>query len=82
MKDPKFSIFSTVRRCREQRLSMVQMPDQYKFIYQYISYWLQKNISSEWAMILNDYNKLVNVNDFNFSQNLFPGFFPFVGLLI
>lgn len=33
VKDPLISVFSTVRRAREQRFSMVQMPDQYKFIY-------------------------------------------------
>lgn len=26
-KDPKFSVFGTVRRLREQRFSMVQMPE-------------------------------------------------------
>lgn len=42
VKDPKLSVFGTVRRLREQRFSMVQMPEQYKFIYQYLAYWLKK----------------------------------------
>lgn len=29
IKEPKFSIFSIVRRIREQRMGMVQMPEQY-----------------------------------------------------
>ena len=33
IEDPKFSIFATVRRLREQRLGMVQVVDQYYFIY-------------------------------------------------
>lgn len=39
--DPKISVFSTVRRLREQRFSMVQMPEQYVFIYQFLQYWLK-----------------------------------------
>jgi len=40
--DPKISIFSTVRRLREQRYSMVQMPEQYVFIYQFLQFWLKQ----------------------------------------
>ena len=40
IKDPKFSIFSVVRRIREQRMGMVQMPEQYSFIYQFFYKWL------------------------------------------
>lgn len=43
IKDPKFSVFATVRRLREQRLGMVQMPEQYMFIYQFLAYWLKQN---------------------------------------
>jgi protein tyrosine phosphatase len=42
VKDPVISVFGTVRRLREQRFSMVQMPEQYKFIYQYLQYWLKE----------------------------------------
>lgn len=41
--DPLVSVFSVVRRLREQRPYMVQMPDQYIFIYQFFLYWLKSN---------------------------------------
>lgn len=37
---PKCSVFSTVRRMREQRNGLVQMPEQYVFIYQFLAYYL------------------------------------------
>lgn len=37
---PAFSIFSVVRRMREQRLSMVQTPDQYVLLYSFMAQWL------------------------------------------
>ena len=37
----KFSVFSTVRRLREQRFLMVQMLEQYKFIYSYLNFWMK-----------------------------------------
>ena len=33
VKDPLLSIFSIIRRLREQRFGMVQMPQQYEFIF-------------------------------------------------
>lgn len=38
--DPQFTVFGTVRRLREQRFLMVQMEDQYLFIYQFLLNWL------------------------------------------
>lgn len=40
---PEVSVFSTVRRMREKRFGLVQMPEQYFFIYQFLGYWLKKN---------------------------------------
>ena len=40
--DPKISIFSIVRRLREQRYGLVQMPDQYKFIFIFLIQYLIK----------------------------------------
>jgi len=37
---PAISIFSVVRRMREQRLSMVQTPDQYVLLYAFMAQWL------------------------------------------
>lgn len=37
---PLLSIFSVVRRMREQRLSMVQTPDQYVLLYAFMAQWL------------------------------------------
>lgn len=37
---PKCSVFSTVRRMREQRYHLVQMPEQYVFVYQFLAYYL------------------------------------------
>ena len=34
--DPKLSVFSIVRRLREQRIWMVQTDDQYEYIYEYL----------------------------------------------
>ena len=34
--DPRISIFSTVRRLREQRIWMVQTDDQYDYIYEHL----------------------------------------------
>lgn len=33
---PQLSVFSTVRRLREQRFGLVQMPEQYLFIYRFL----------------------------------------------
>ena len=33
---PQISIFSQVRRLREQRYGLVQMPNQYMFIYSFL----------------------------------------------
>lgn len=38
---PKLSIFSTVRRLREQRLGMVQVTEQYHFIYAFLRKYMQ-----------------------------------------
>ncbi len=43
VEDPLISVFGTVRRLREQRMNLVQMPEQYVFIYQFLHYWLKKN---------------------------------------
>ena len=42
VKDPRFSVFSVVRRMREQRMGMVQMPEQYSFIYLFLYSFLQQ----------------------------------------
>lgn len=34
--EPKLSIFSVIRRLREQRWGLVQMPEQYQFIYKFL----------------------------------------------
>ena len=41
--DPKVSIFSTVRRMREQRQGLVQTEDQYEFIYETLLQHLNKH---------------------------------------
>ena len=38
--DPKLSVFSTIRRLREQRYHLVQMPEQYIFIFNFLRGWL------------------------------------------
>lgn len=38
--EAEISIFGVVRRLREQRWSMVKNADQYKFLYNYVSYWV------------------------------------------
>jgi protein tyrosine phosphatase len=43
VKDPQFSVFSTVRRLREQRFLMVQMEDQYMFIHDFLEAWLTQS---------------------------------------
>lgn len=40
MSDPKISIFSIVRRLREQRFGLVQMQSQYTFIYVFLMQYL------------------------------------------
>lgn len=40
VRDPEISIFSTVRRLREQRYHLVQMPEQYDFIYSFLRSYL------------------------------------------
>lgn len=42
MADPQLSIFSIVRRLREQRIWMVQTDDQYDYIYVFLR-------NSKWA---------------------------------
>ena len=37
---PGLSVFSTIRRLREQRYHLVQMPEQYLFIYEFLKGWL------------------------------------------
>jgi protein tyrosine phosphatase len=41
---PFFSVFNVVRKLREQRFGMVTDAMQYKFIYEFILDWIQKNI--------------------------------------
>jgi protein tyrosine phosphatase len=41
---PFLSIFNVVRKLREQRFGMVTDSTQYKFIYEYITEWVKKNI--------------------------------------
>ena len=43
VKDPQFSVFSTVRRLREQRFLMVQMEEQYLFIHDFLETWLTQS---------------------------------------
>jgi protein tyrosine phosphatase len=43
VKDPKFSIFDTVRRLREQRYGSVQTSGQYVFIHQFMLEWIKRN---------------------------------------
>ena len=38
--DPKISVFSTIRRLREQRFHLVQMPGQYEFIHDFLKGYL------------------------------------------
>lgn len=40
---PFFSVFNVVRKLREQRYSMVTDSLQYKYIYQFIVEWLNRN---------------------------------------
>ena len=40
---PVVSVFSTVRRLREQRWGLVQVPEQYIFIYLFLIGWAQAN---------------------------------------
>lgn len=42
IQDPAISVFSQIRRLREQRYHLVQMPEQYKFIYAFLAHWLKK----------------------------------------
>lgn len=39
----RLSVFGCVRKLREQRMLMVKQQEQYCFIYNYISRWLEKN---------------------------------------
>jgi protein tyrosine phosphatase len=39
---PTLSVFSTVRRLREQRFLMVQMFEQYVFLHSYLSHWINQ----------------------------------------
>ena len=41
IQDPKFSVFHTVRRLRNQRWGAVQTSSQYIFIYQFLAGWLK-----------------------------------------
>jgi len=41
--DPEVSVFSTVRRMREQRFGLVQMVEQYEFIYKFLTHYLRAN---------------------------------------
>lgn len=38
----RFSVFSTVRKIKEQRFGMVKTQKQYEFLYQFMEYYLQK----------------------------------------
>lgn len=40
--DPLISVFSTVRRLREQRFYAVQVPEQYEFIFKFLQFFLAK----------------------------------------
>jgi protein tyrosine phosphatase len=40
---PRFSIFATVRRIKEQRFGMVKTQKQYEFLYSYMEHYLSKN---------------------------------------
>jgi len=42
-KEPRISVFGTVRRLREQRFCMVQGEIQYQFIYEFMVHWLREN---------------------------------------
>ena len=38
----KFSIFNLVRKMKEMRANLVQVPEQYTFIYQFVNHLLMK----------------------------------------
>ena len=42
-KEPIMGVFNVVRKLREQRYSSVTDVEQYKFIYDFALYWIQKN---------------------------------------
>ena len=44
--DPEVSVFSTVRRLREQRYHLVQSLDQYEFLFHFYAYYLQTVFNS------------------------------------
>lgn len=42
--DGFYSVFNTVRKLREQRHMMVNDKEQYKYIYEYVCNWIQRNL--------------------------------------
>lgn len=47
VRDPKISVFSVVRRLREQRWLMVQIDDQYVYLHAFIAKWIAVYVLSE-----------------------------------
>ena len=45
--EPKLSVFGVVRRLREQRWGMVQTKDQYRFIYEFMEYWITSFLTQQ-----------------------------------
>ncbi|OMJ79221.1 hypothetical protein SteCoe_20825 [Stentor coeruleus] len=43
LRNPRISVFGTVRRLREQRWGMVQTKDQYDFLYRFMEFWITRN---------------------------------------
>ena len=39
-----YSVFNTVRKLREQRYNMVNDKEQYKYIYEYVWNWINRNL--------------------------------------
>ena len=45
--EPKLSVFGVVRRLREQRWGLVQAKEQYRFIYEFMEYWITSFLTQQ-----------------------------------
>lgn len=50
---PFFSVFNVVRKLREQRMGMVSSWEQYKYIYEFIDEWINRNFNVDYEMEMN-----------------------------
>mmetsp|Transcript_15557 Transcript_15557/g.26283 ORF Transcript_15557/g.26283 Transcript_15557/m.26283 type:complete len:99 (-) Transcript_15557:189-485(-) len=48
----RFSIFGSLRKLREQRMLMVQVESQYKFLYYFMQLWVQRNVIEQLPRIV------------------------------